>query len=109
MTERSIGAAAEKAGIGERTLQRWLAEDDAFQKFYAAARQATYQAGIARVMSITGKAVDKLEALLEAESENVQLGAARTVAEIGMHQADAESIMRKLDDLEARIGAGKKP
>ncbi len=32
---------------------------------------------------------------------NVRLGAARTVAEIGIHQHDAETILRKLDEIES--------
>jgi hypothetical protein len=36
----------------------------------------------------------------------VRLGAARTVAEIGMHQYDAETILRKLDEIEARQRRG---
>ena len=35
------------------------------------------------------------------ETPTVRLGAARTVAEIGMHQYDSETILKKLDDLEA--------
>jgi hypothetical protein len=33
----------------------------------------------------------------------VRLGAARTVAEIGMHQHDAEIIVRKLGEIEAAL------
>jgi hypothetical protein len=34
-------------------------------------------------------------------SPAVRLGAARTVADLGIHHNDAETIMRKLDELEA--------
>ena len=40
-----------------------------------------------RVQALTGKAVDTLEELLdEKRYPNVRLGAARTVAELGMYQ-----------------------
>ena len=55
LSERSIGQAAAKAAINERTLRRWLSEDEAFQAEYAAARQATFQAGIGRVSSSSPK------------------------------------------------------
>ena len=43
-----------------------------------------------------------IEDLLDAtQSPNVRLGAARTVAEMGIHQHDADTIMRKLDEIEA--------
>ena len=32
----------------------------------------------------------------------MRLGAARTVTEIGLHQYDAETIVKKLDEIEAR-------
>ena len=49
------------------------------------------------------RAVDTLAALLgDEEPPAVRLGAARTVADIGLHQHDAETIVRKLDALEAR-------
>ena len=82
-------------------MRRWLSEDEQFQAEYAVARHATYQAGIHRAQALTAKAVDTLEELLEDEKHpNVRLGAARTVAEIGIHQHDAETIMRKLDEIE---------
>ncbi len=48
------------------------------------------------------KAIDTLDELLdEKKHPNVRLGAARTVAEIGIHQYDAETILKKLDEIEA--------
>ncbi len=45
--------------------------------------------------------MDTLEELLDAKiNANVRLGAARTVAEIGIHQHDAETILQKLDEIE---------
>ena len=98
----TIGQAAARCGIGERTLHRWLSEDAAFQADYEAARRATFQAAISRIPALTVRAVDTLDDLLgTSKPPAVRLGAARTVAEIGMHQYDAETILRKLDDIEA--------
>lgn len=102
LTEKTLAAAAKRAGIGERTLRRWLTEDAEFKAEYAAAREATFTAGINRVQALTGKAVDTLEELMKAKKHpSVRLGAARTVAEIGLHQHDADTILRKLDEIEA--------
>ncbi len=88
---------------GALTLRRWLSEDTAFQAEYAAARQATYQAGIHRAQALTGRAMDTLEELLDDKGHpNVRLGAARTVAELGIHQHDAETILKKLDEIETQ-------
>ena len=101
LSEKTITAAAKKAKVDESTLRRWLSEDEQFQAECEAARHAAYQAGIHRVQVLTAKAVDTLEELLEDKKHpNVRLGAARTVAEIGIHQHDAETIMKKLDEIE---------
>ncbi len=95
LSEKSIPEAAAKCRIGERTLHRWLTSDAAFQ--------AAFEAGMSRVQALTGKAVDTLDDLLDAKDyPNVRLGAARTVAEIGIHQHDAETILRKLDEIETQ-------
>ena len=102
LAARTVTEAAAKAGVGEKTLRRWLSEDEAFQAEYAAARDAAYQAGIHRAQALTGRAMDTLEDLLDDKKHpSVRLGAARTVAEIGIHQHDAETILKKLDAIEA--------
>jgi hypothetical protein len=102
LSEPTIGQAAARCGIGERTLHRWLTDDKAFQAEYEAARHATFQAAISRIPALTVRAVETLADLLGAATQPaVRLGAARTVAEIGMHQYDGETILRKLDAIEA--------
>ena len=102
LSEKSLGKAAAKSGVNEKTLRRWLANDEAFKTAYAEARQATFEAGMGRIQALTARAVDTLEDLLDAKKPpNVRLGAARTVAEMGIHQHDAETILRKLEEIEA--------
>ncbi len=53
------------------------------------------------MQALAGKAIETLDELLgEKDHPNVRLGAARTVAELGLHQHDAATIMRKLDEIE---------
>ena len=86
LSEKTVTNAAKKAGVDESTLRRWLSEDAAFQAAYAEARQTAFQAGMSRVQALTGKAIDTLDELLDATKyPNVRLGAARTVAELGIH------------------------
>ena len=102
LTERTIGQAAARAGVGERTLRRWLTEDEAFTAEYQDARRATFQAAVGRIASLTVRAVEALEDLLaDTKHPAVRLGAARTVAEIGMHQHDADTIIQTLERIEA--------
>ena len=44
LTEKTIGAAAERCGVNERTLRRWMAHDESFKLALAEARRATYHA-----------------------------------------------------------------
>ena len=102
LSEKTLGAAAGKCGVNEKTLRRWLAGDEAFKKAYTEARQATFEAGMGRIQALTVRAVETFEELLDDKKHpNVRLGAARTVAEIGIHQHDAETILRKLEEIEA--------
>jgi hypothetical protein len=102
LSERTIGLAAARCGVNERTLRRWLADDPTFQADYDQARRATFDAGINRVHALTAKAMSTLEDLLDAERyPAVRLGAARTITEIGLRQRDAEVILRRLGEVEA--------
>lgn len=104
LTAPSIVEAAARVGIADSTLRDWLSNDPAFQAEFAAARQATFQAAIARIPALTGRAVDTLAALLgEGEPPAVRLGAARAVTDIGLHQYDAETILKSLEAIEARL------
>jgi hypothetical protein len=104
LSEKSIGAAAKRCGLGEKTLRRWMTEDKEFQAELAAARTAMFQAAMGRIQALTVRAVETLEDLLDAKKHpSVRLGAARTVAELGLHQHDSETILRKLEELESRL------
>ena len=88
----------------ERTSRpaRSAADDDAFKAEYEAARKASYQVGIARIQALTGRGVETLEELLDAKKfPAVRLGAARTLVELGIHQHDTETIMKKLEQIES--------
>ena len=102
LSEKSIAKAAAKCGLSDRTIHRWLTSDAAFKAAYAEARQATFEAGMSCVQALTAKAIDTLDELLDAKDyPNVRLGAARTLAEIGLHQHDADVILQRLDEIEA--------
>ncbi len=102
LSEPTVTKAAAKSDVDESTLRRWIAADETFKTAYAEARQATFDAGMGRIQALTAKAVDTLEELLDANQyPNVRLGAARTVAEMAIHQHDAETILQKLEAIEA--------
>lgn len=107
LSEKSIRLAADKLAaegvkVSERTIRGWLAEDAEFKAAHDAARDAVFQAGVGRIKALAGRGVETLEELLDAKKfPAVRLGAARTLVELGIHQNDAETLMRKLLEIEA--------
>ena len=92
LTEKSLHLGAERCGVNERTLRRWLAHDPEFKAEHDAARRALYEVGMCRVQALTAKGVETLEELLDAKKfPAVRLGAARTLVEFGIHQHDTET------------------
>ena len=64
LTERNVPAAAKAARVGERTLYRWLTQDD----FKAAVQQSVTDAigaAIRRLAGLSGKAIDTIEDILD--------------------------------------------
>lgn len=102
LSENTIGAAADRCGLDEKTLRRWMANDDVFKQELTAARRAMFETAMNRLQPLAAQAVDTLAALMgESAPPTVRLGAARTVAELGIHRDDAETILRKLGEIEA--------
>ena len=102
LSEKTIGRAAAKCRLGERTLRRWMTQDETFKRELAEGQRMAFQAGMHRVQALTAKAVDTLAELMGRQMPpNVRLGAARTVAELATHQHDADTILRRLDEIEA--------
>lgn len=98
----TIREAAEKAGVSESTLFRWLAEEG-FQEAYRKAKRQLVDSSITRLQKITGEAVEALrEVMNDSESPpSSRVMAARTVLEMGIKAVE-------LEDLEARVQALEK-
>ena len=101
LSEKTLTGAARRCGVNEKTLRRWMSEES-FSHELTEARRAMFEAGMRRVQALTAVAIDTLATLMGRGSPPaVRLGAARTVAELGIHQHDADTILRKLDEIEA--------
>ena len=102
LSEKTLAGSARRCGVNERTLRRWLADDEEFKRGLTEARRLMFQSGMTRVEALAVKAVDTLGDLLGAKKNPaVRLGAARTLVELGLHRHDAETILKKLDEVEA--------
>jgi hypothetical protein len=67
LSHRSIEEAAKAAGIGTRTLMRWLKEPT-FEKTYMVARRTAFRQSIARLQQMSGAAVSTLGKILVDQS-----------------------------------------
>jgi hypothetical protein len=102
LSANTLAAAAQQCHLNEKTLRRWMANDEAFKHELAVRRRAIFEMAMNRLQLLTAQAVGTLAALMgRGTPPNVRLGAARAVAELGIGRNDAESIMRKLDEIEA--------
>ena len=94
------------ASTKARCADGWLRI--AFKAEYEAARRSAFDVGMSRIQALTGRGVETLEELLDAKKfPAVRLGAARTIVELGIHQHDTETIMRKLEEIEAAQQRGR--
>src|SRR5262245_63304457 len=82
LTVPNLADAAHHAGIGERTLLRWLKET-AFQASYREARRQVVQQAIVQVQRATREAVETLRSVMQdAEAPaSAKVSAAKTILE----------------------------
>ena len=98
----SVSAAARRCSVHEKTLRRWMVDDEEFKAALAAAQRVSFEAGMNRLQMLGVDAVNTLAALMRPDTPpTVRLGAARTVVELGLHQRDANVLLAKLAELEA--------
>jgi DNA-binding transcriptional MerR regulator len=93
----TLGAAAKKAGIGERTLRRWLTQPH-FQAEYRRARREVVQGAIHVLLQSAGTATRTLVSIMDDPEQpaTARVSAARCILQMVMHAL-------KDDDLEARF------
>ena len=109
----TVRDAAATAKVGEMTVYRRLKDQD-FRARVDEARAEMLTGAMARLSAATTGAVTTLASLLEAESESVRLGAARSILDTALKWREqselAERIARVegwLDLLDAEAKAGK--
>ncbi len=93
----NVTAAAARAGIGERTLRRWLNEDERFRSAYRAAGHARLNETVGRLRAAAGEAVDALRAGLTDACMSNRIRAATVLLE--------HAVKLEVDDLADRVAA----
>ena len=80
LSEATVTSAAEKAGVGEVTLYRWLKLPD-FVSAYRAARREVVEKAVAQMQQSSWAASTTLIRLLGSGSDSIRLRAAQTILE----------------------------
>lgn len=101
-TGQTLRGAANLAGIGERTAtRRWA--DPAFRGKVSGLRAELVAQAVGKLADATGMAVDAMKALLDAQSEAVRLGAARSILELGNKLQETVELEERLRTVEERM------
>jgi hypothetical protein len=101
LTEATIRDAAKKAGLGERTVHRYLA-DEAFKAELRRQQDRTIAAATAALSGLAGTAIATLKAVLEdaSASHATKVRAALGVLEQRRKAAELDSLTARVEALE---------
>jgi hypothetical protein len=104
LAEPTIGRAASKAKVGERTLRRWMTLLD-FKREYAAARVAALDEAIKQLQVASNVAVRVLLEIAEntAAPEAARVSAARAIIVEGRTATEVMTIVERLEAVEALV------
>ena len=107
LTEKTIGAAAKSAGIAERTLYNWLA-DNSFRAELRKAEAALVDSAVRRLARGQEAALDTLEKLMKsAKNESTKASAAVSWLNLFLRFNDARDVEQRLTELEKAVQNGK--
>ena len=107
LSEPTIEAAATKAGIGETTLLRWMAESD-FKARLRAARRSVVEGAVGRLQQAATQAVDALARNLTCGTPAVEVSAAKAILDQAIKGVELVDLADRIEQLErARNGAAE--
>jgi hypothetical protein len=104
LAEPTVVLAAEKVGIGESTLLRWL-QEPSFKARYREARRQVVEAAIGRLQTVTTKAVDALERNLGCGIPAVEVGAAKAILDQAVKGVELVDLAERIEALEQAAAA----
>jgi hypothetical protein len=107
LTQPTIGLAAAQAKVGERTITRWLAEDEAFKSEYLRIRQEIVNNAVFQLQKATNNAVNSLISVMndpEAPA-SARVRAATAVLEQALRALETEGLEERIAVLEQAYGS----
>lgn len=109
LTERDIKTAALAAGVGYRSLIRWL-DDPLFRAELAGAEGATIDAATRRLLALQAPAIDTIEQTMSdpANTAWLKLKAAQAIVDYSIKLRELRNVEQRLADLETAVYGHKK-
>ncbi|HSK72096.1 MAG TPA: hypothetical protein VK892_10405 [Pyrinomonadaceae bacterium] len=95
----SIIEAAQKCGLSEKTLRRYL-DDKEFLSEYRNARRQVVENSISQLQKASGEAVETLKKNLHCENPSAENQAARLIIENSIKAVEVTDILERLEVLE---------
>lgn len=101
----SVAATADAIGVGERTLHRWLKEDEAFQAELRALEEQVIDVATRRLLNMQTTALDTIDDVLNDDEagHHVKLRAAGMVLDNMMKLRELRNIEQRLTELEKQL------
>ena len=102
LTSATIQGAAREAGISERQIHRWLADDQEFDAAYRRARWRATQQAIARLQHVSTAAVTVLISIAADKHmpPSSRVAAASKLIDLALKSVEIEELEARLSNLE---------
>jgi hypothetical protein len=104
LTEPTIAEAAQRTGIGEATLYRWLSQPD-FQAKYRAVRRQLLEHAITQLQAISSEAVGTLARNLYCGHGPTEVRAAVAILDHAVKSVELLDLQERLAELEQTVSA----
>jgi hypothetical protein len=110
LSAKDVQSAAQQAGVGERTLHRWMDEDKAFQTALRAAESQAIDAAVRRLTGAANSALNVVMVLMldQKVSPSVRLRAALSVLEQMVKLREQYNLEQRIAELEARMAVSER-
>jgi hypothetical protein len=102
LQQPTVGDAARAAGVGEKTVRRWL-QDETFLRAYRAARRGIVDSALLRLQQCTASAVLALHRNLTSAPPAVQVQAAKIILEHAVRALETGDLLTRLEALERQV------
>ena len=105
LVEPTIARAAQAAGTSERTLYRWMREDEDFKTMYRLAKREAFGQAVNLCQRLAPAAIHALAKVMTdpTASANAKVAAASAILKFGSDAIELEDITERLDRIERKV------